>query len=320
MLPSQIRKLNDKRLRQLAFALMIILPVSIAVWVFFTGKSLYKPKEEITKNALTKEGRRYAHSFNSPYLENGHYVYRYLCDPELKSSWEKRSKISIDSLDKRGQPLYHTLVRYMTSKGLLKDKQGIEQLSETDIQAVENGVCNYRFAEKRGLQARLYYLIWQIHIYVNGGNPSGHSITQRLEYLKTGWHIASENVWLGVGTGDVNKEFKKAYVEMQSPLHPKYRMRSHNQYLSLFIAFGIFGFILCILALFLPPLIKRKYHNYFFMVFFIIALLSMCNEDTLETHTGASFIAFFYSLFLWGIKMNEDEKSIHATGARPGQE
>lgn len=33
--------------------------------------------------------------------------------------------------------------------------------------------------------------------------------------------------------------------------------------------------------------------------FFILMMLSMINEDTLETSTGASFVAFFYTVFLF---------------------
>jgi hypothetical protein len=35
-------------------------------------------------------------------------------------------------------------------------------------------------------------------------------------------------------------------------------------------------------------------------LFFFIVLFSMLGEDTLETHTGVSFFAYFYSLFVFG--------------------
>ncbi len=34
--------------------------------------------------------------------------------------------------------------------------------------------------------------------------------------------------------------------------------------------------------------------------FLILVLLSMVNEDTLETAAGAAFVGFFYSLFVFG--------------------
>jgi hypothetical protein len=48
--------------------------------------------------------------------------------------------------------------------------------------------------------------------------------------------------------------------------------------------------------------LEKKYHDLFFMIFFIIGVLSFLNEDTLETHVGATFFAFFYALLLFGLK------------------
>jgi len=49
----------------------------------------------------------------------------------------------------------------------------------------------------------------------------------------------------------------------------------------------------------------RKFSDYFFLVFFIIVMLSMIPEDTIESQAGVTFFAFFYSLFLFG-KKEED--------------
>ena len=44
---------------------------------------------------------------------------------------------------------------------------------------------------------------------------------------------------------------------------------------------------------------ENKQKDYWFMMFFFIAFLSMLNEDTLETHAGVTFFSYFYSLFLF---------------------
>ena len=41
------------------------------------------------------------------------------------------------------------------------------------------------------------------------------------------------------------------------------------------------------------------------MVFFFIGMISMLNEDTLETQTGVSFFIFFYSLLMFAREGNE---------------
>jgi hypothetical protein len=55
------------------------------------------------------------------------------------------------------------------------------------------------------------------------------------------------------------------------------------------------------LAILLPMFNSYK-TNFLFTIFCAITLLSMVNEDTLETQAGASFISFFYCLLLYGVK------------------
>ncbi|NJK95270.1 MAG: O-antigen ligase family protein [Bacteroidales bacterium] len=72
-------------------------------------------------------------------------------------------------------------------------------------------------------------MLWEINQYKNGGNPSGHSFTQRLEYLKVSASIIKHNFWIGVGTGDVAATFKDYYQKQNSCLDPRWRLRAHNQ-------------------------------------------------------------------------------------------
>jgi O-antigen ligase len=173
-------------------------------------------------------------------------------------------------------------------------------MSEVDIQAVENGFSNYIFLNKYSIYPRIYQIIWELDNYRNGDNPSGHSIGQRLVYFNAAMYIIKNNFVLGVGTGDVQQEFNNYYKLSDDPLKLESRRRAHNQFLTFFIAFGIVGFIISIIALFLPVFLEKRWSDYLFLCFAIIAFLSMLNEDTLETQTGVSFFMVFYSLFLFG--------------------
>jgi hypothetical protein len=55
-------------------------------------------------------------------------------------------------------------------------------------------------------------------------------------------------------------------------------------------------------ALIYPVFYEKKHKSMLFVIFFIIALLSMLNEDTLETHAGISFFSYFYALLLLAYK------------------
>lgn len=300
--PILIQKLTSKKIRILAFtglAGVFILGISITG---YHTMSLYKSKNPYPDDLTIKtaKGNKYYHRENSVELENGNKVYQFVNYYEISQSWNEVSSLNVDSLDAKGHAVKHTLIRYLTSKGELKDAEAVYRLSKSDITAIENGICNVRFKNGEGNAARLYYTIWQLHNYFNGGNPSGQSITQRIEYLKTGWRIFCDDPIMGVGTGDVDDRFKHQYRVDNSLLLPDFRHRAHNQYLTFLIAFGIPGFILFLLAWVIPAMKKQGFRNYFFLVFFIIASLSMLSEDSFETLTGAAFIATFYSLFLWG--------------------
>ena len=89
---------------------------------------------------------------------------------------------------------------------------------------------------------------------------------------------------------------------MNSPLEKKFRLGAHNQYLTFAVTFGIAGFVWFLFSLFYPlrQLVQAKMFDYFYITFFVIALLSMLSEDTLETQAGVSFFAFFNCLLLFG--------------------
>jgi hypothetical protein len=233
-------------------------------------------------------------------LENGRYTGLFLCEQELRSEWNKRSVVAYDSLDHRKQELKYTLIRYLTSRDYTKDSVGIWQLEQSDIVHIEKGIANYHYTQRLNPYKRLLEFFWEYDNYQRTGNPSGHSAMQRLEYWKTAREIFADNWLFGVGTGDVRKVFNAKYEENNSPLQSKYRLRAHNQYLTIAVTFGIPGLLLFLLVLIYPAWSKRMFQNYFFATFFVIAFLSMLNEDTLETQAGVSFFAFFFNLLLFG--------------------
>ncbi|HYW96150.1 MAG TPA: O-antigen ligase family protein, partial [Bacteroidales bacterium] len=135
--------------------------------------------------------------------------------------------------------------------------------------------------------------------YMRGGNPSNHSIAQRFAYLRAAGGIISQHFIFGVGTGDVQQAFNDYYSSHHSVLGQNNRRRAHNQYVTFFVTFGLIGFVVFLLSLFGPVFIEKRWNDYLFIVFFLLGLMSMLNEDTLETQTGVSFFMFFYCLFLF---------------------
>lgn len=245
----------------------------------------------------TPSGNVYFHNLDGG-SENGKYLFLYLCEDELREAWKKKSVISYDSLDYKGQPLRFTMIRYLTSKGLRKDKGGIEALSIRDVQNIENGIANFHYTQGIGVESRLMKILLEYNNYIQTGDPSGHSVMQRVEYWKTARLIIEKNFWFGVGTGDMNIAFQDQYNEMNSKLNQESRLRSHNQYLSIWVGFGLFGFIWFIIVLFYPPIYLKSFKNVYYFIFFVAFIISMLTEDTIETQAGVTFYVFFNSLFL----------------------
>jgi len=251
---------------------------------------------------LTSRGNAYVHNPANLQTENGNYLWLYVQWDELRDSWNQRSQIPFDSFDLKKQAVKFTLIRFLTSKGARKDADAVAKLTDNEIRAIERGTANFIFMENFSLRGRLYEFLAGYDQYRTNGNPTGSTVMQRFEFWKASLDLIRGNWLTGVGTGDMNTAFDAQYIKMHSKLAPDQRWRSHNQYLSIFVAFGVFGFLWFLFAIFYPPL-KLKYHDdYFFLVFFIIALLSMLTEDTIESQTGVTFFAFFYSFFLFARK------------------
>jgi len=295
---------NKNPLVRVSILLIVVLvPLSLFIYLrnYFNEVTTELP-EIIDLSQKSRLGNPYFFDISNPMFENGNNVWVYVCDSELRPGWMQRSRIPYDSLDERGQPVRYTLVRFMASKGLRKDADGLQHLSETEIRAVEKGIANVNFQHVSSIHSRVMQTLWEIKSYLNGDNPSGHSTTQRLEFWKAAIGIIHRNPWMGVGTGDMPSAYKTQYEYMNSSLWPQYRLRAHNQFLAITVAFGFAGLIYFLVAFFYPVIILKKYQDFIFFSIWLIIFFSMFTEDTLETQPGASFVAFFFCLFLFGRK------------------
>jgi hypothetical protein len=279
--------------------LVILLIVFMAVFVRHEVKAFYNINR-IPLKSTTINGNPYQNYPERKDIENGNPVWINICETELRKEWNKRSSFSYDSADLRYQKLKYTLIRYIASKGYDKDSSGIAQLTPDDIKYIERGVTNVLFTRGKPIRSKIYELVWQIDYYRNGGNPSGHSVTQRVEFLKTGWNCFRNNLITGSGTGDFVDEMKAQYRKNRSMLDENYWYLPHNQYLTFLTSFGIAGFLIIAFCLIVPIKILKSLKDIRFILFLLIILLSMLGEDTLETHTGVTFFAYFYGLFVFG--------------------
>ncbi len=257
-------------------------------------------KEDLGQlDSHTAMGNPYQHDTTSTFRENGKLVYLYIAPDELREAWEARSGFDYMGNDLRGQELRYTLFRFLTSKGLRKDAQGLAQLTPGEIEAVEKGIANVNYLHWPGVLIRIHQSFWEISEYRREKKPEGHTLSQRVTFWKAAREAIEKRPWFGWGTGDMLVAMQYGFDRSGSPLAFRSHMKPHNQYLSLLVLFGVVGLSWFVFAVFYAPFRLRGFSHLPFLAFFVILFTSMFIDDTLATQAGLTFFVFFFNVFLF---------------------
>ncbi|MFP4691940.1 MAG: O-antigen ligase family protein [Bacteroidales bacterium] len=260
-------------------------------------------KEEMDLSSLdthSAAGTPYLHDRQAPYRENGHLVYIYIAEEELREAWNSRSDLDFDGNTDRGDPLKHVLYRYMASRGLRKDSAGLAKLGAEEIEAVEGGVANVRYNDWPWVVTRMHQSLWELEQFRLSGDPTGHTLAMRLEFWEAALLAIKEKPIFGWGTGDIREASAFGLDQSGSALEFERWMKPHNQYLSFTVLFGIPAALWILFAMIWPALRMQGFRFLPFTAFFVILMVSMINEDTIDTQAGLSFFVFFYTMLLFG--------------------
>lgn len=247
----------------------------------------------------TISGNPYTHNFKS-IIENGSYTELYLCEKELRESWPERSNIPYDSV----RP---SLIRYLNSKGLFKDREGIYALNKKDIHNIEHKIANLAYTQVIGVKKALYPTFFSLSLYKQTKEITHSSILQRFELWQTSIKIIRNNLLTGIGIGDHKEAIDQQLTKDHSPLRKN--MGAHNQFLTLLLMGGLLPLLAFIIMLFIPFFIHKNAGNLNYLFFFIIIFCSFFTEDTLETQAGMTFYAFLnaFLLFCFDFKKMTEE-------------
>ena len=288
---------RNKTVKIMIYSLVFLFVSGVGVYFTIVTYRYFSSSFNMDTAAVyTADGHVYTHQVRPQELENGSYIFTYVCEEELEQAWNKRSHINYKDTVANGFSVQSTLIRYLNSKHLKKDRLGVEALTEQDIHNIENGTANYNYRHSWGLVGRYYSVLWEMNDYCHTGYIAGYSLPQRFELWNASLRVIRRHP-LGVGTGNTRYALCQELVNSNSPI--KYsNMKSHNEYLSLLMAFGCVGFIICLIAVFYPVVHKRP-SAFVFSVFMIIMLLSMLTEDSLDQQDGATLFAFFYALYIF---------------------
>ncbi|MBK9177717.1 MAG: O-antigen ligase family protein [Flavobacteriales bacterium] len=298
-------------------ALLLLVPLlaTVAAFTVLESRNQPVPAGLGARMERTAGGEPYHHDTINTQTENGTHVWTYIAWNELRRAWLLRSTRSLDDVDDRGHPLWATTVRYLASKGMRKDSAAVMKLSDGEVRAIESGIPNVLHGQRGPIRERLEEVLFELDQYRGQGVASGHSVAMRIEFAKAGWAIAKANWMIGVGTGDTQRAFDALYELHGSSLEPRWRLRAHNEYLTLWISFGVFGLLWSLFSWWWPAWRLGAWRNPLFVAWAIAFGISCFTDDTIETQAGATFFALYYALFVFAAPVPEDSIGTDITTA-----
>lgn len=278
----------------LSFISFVIVYLSLITFQYYHENDKNMPLE-----SKTKLGNEYTHDTES-IIENGSRIGLYVCEKELNEFWTKRSAIPFENIK-------YGLIRYLNSKGERKDGAGVLTLTTKDIHNIELGFANIDYTKGIGLKRSLYPTFFSLSLYHKFGKIHQSSLLERIELWKASFQIIQNHLIFGVGIGDHKHELDHQ-LEIQNSEITKKEKGCHNQFLTIMLSGGLLIFIPFIIMLMAPFIVQKK-HHFLYIQFFLIVIISMITEDTLDSHAGVTFFAFFNTLLLFVIPNTSSEKS-----------
>ncbi len=305
-----------------AFRAGVLLPflIGLAWLVQEVGQRYFtEPPSRSELPTHSAAGEPYMHKLNDRQKQNGQHIWSEIAWSEAAWAWEQRSDRSFYGSDDKGHIVYATLFRYLASKRLPKDLEGVNALSDEDVRRIEQGIPDHRMGTRSRIRERFEEVMFEIDNYRAGGDVSGHSVTMRLEFWRAGLAIFQRNWIIGVGTGDTGPAFQRQYELMRSKLKPEWRHRAHDQYLTILISFGLVGGAFAALCLIWPVWRMKALRSPLFIAWALIIGIGSLTDDTIETQAGATFFALYYALFVFAAprECSPGAGSIHVVARTP---
>lgn len=144
------------------------------------------------------------------------------------------------------------------------------------------------------INAKVNYMKYDLEQLLLFKNASGLSDGGRILSIKEGMELFRENLWTGVGVGDLKQDMRQKLDD--APEHPRDYLLPHNQFVFVAAGTGLLGLLFFCFAIFLPLFDTRNLSNVLFVCFHIIILSSFFTEATIEEQMGTAFYLIFLLL------------------------
>jgi len=270
----------------------------VGLYITATVKDFYHVKSK-ERSLLTYSigGEKYQLDFKDNTTENGFYLWENIAQKELERCWNRKSKFSFTSKDKKKQPVKATLYRFLTSKGLHKDSVGLSNLTQNEIQKIENGETSS--VSYNNFEKRIRSLLYQKESRKKNSDSNNQTINQRVVFWKAGIDIFLNQPAFGYGPGGAKTQYKKYYKNRNTNLNKSNQLLAHNQFITQAINLGALGIIIWIFVLFYSFLKVEKGMLLFFVPYLILMFFAFMSDDMLEVQAGVTIFSFFGTLMLF---------------------
>lgn len=130
------------------------------------------------------------------------------------------------------------------------------------------------------------------------GNIDGNSDAMRLASIVTGYQLWQQNMWLGVGSGDILEASKKLEQSLFPNIHEETSLKMpHNEMLWTACVLGVLGVALFFVAWLFPLFVFAHQLNWLYVAIQLVFFVSFMVEYTIEEQIGGTFFVLFQLLF-----------------------
>lgn len=137
-----------------------------------------------------------------------------------------------------------------------------------------------------------------------------NSTSIRLSILRCGLNISGNNLFFGVGMGDVENELIDCYETISYDLVQR-KYNSHNQYLSILIGTGLFGLLVFLVFLVYNLMLSYKFNKKATFLIIVFYTINMLSENLLERQNGIILFFFFICYFTQSIVVQNKNKYVN---------
>lgn len=117
----------------------------------------------------------------------------------------------------------------------------------------------------------------------------------RLEMWKNSLPLIKNNLFFGVGTGDVNRELQMVFAQNNMKRAVRDNLNAHNQIIQTQVAQGLIGTIVLFLMFAYPFFIAIKRNNLFFPLFTVVMGINFLTESMFNAQAGVIFYSVINS-------------------------